>query len=427
MNRPKARFDNLDDWLSWQEGLHFTSIELGLDRCKTVASKLDLLSPDFTVISVAGTNGKGSSVTMLNNILSTAGYHTGAYMSPHLVRYNERIRVDGQEIDDETLCESFTRIDQARGKISLTFFEFGTLAAIDIFQSQEIDVAIMEVGLGGRLDAVNILDADIALVTSIALDHQFWLGKDRESIAREKAGIFRSNRPAICSDPNPPKTLINYASELQADLSILGRDYVYSQTRDSWDWNTSKHEYKNLPRPCLYNRYQTSNAAGVMMALESLPEHFTISEHAIHQGLKQFQLAGRFQRIEGEVEIILDVAHNQQAATILAENIQALDCSGKTHVVIGMLSDKDHTAVFTALDTIADSWWIVELDSPRATETSILIDELQKLGSGKPVQTYSDMATALDDVMNLTAKQDRIVITGSFLTVGAAMHELNHH
>ena len=425
MNNPKPRFDNLTDWLNWQEGLHFTSIELGLDRCKRVAKKLNLLRPKFTVISVAGTNGKGSSVTMLNNILTAAGYKTGAYMSPHLIRYNERIRVDGIEVDDQTLCDSFTRIDQARGKISLTFFEFGTLAAIDIFQTQNIDIAIMEVGLGGRLDAVNILDADVALVTSIALDHEFWLGKNRESIAREKAGIFRSHKPSICSDQNPPATLIEYANEIEANLSIVGQDFTYQQRETDWDWKSREVEFKSLPRPCHYNRYQTLNAAGVMMALVSLPDDFVIKEEAIHEGLKQFRLAGRFQRIEGKVEIIMDVAHNQQAARILAENLEALECQGDTHVVIGMLSDKDHTAVFNELDRIADSWRIVELDSPRATETHLLLDELAKLGSNKPVKTFSKMSLAINDVMDQAKNGDRVIITGSFLTVGAAIEVLN--
>ncbi len=425
MSTEKPRFDNLQDWLKWQEGLHFTSIELGLDRCKAVANKLDLLSPTFKVISVAGTNGKGSSVTMLDNILSEAGYKTGSYMSPHLIRYNERIRVAGIEIDDDTLCDSFSRIDAARGKISLTFFEFGTLAALDIFRNEQIDIAILEVGLGGRLDAVNILDADVALVTSIALDHEFWLGKNRESIAREKAGIFRHKKPAACSDPNPPHTLIEYADSIGADLNLLGRDFQFEFTEDSWDWKTQLIEYKNLPKPCAYNRSQMANASGVLMALSCLPENFEISDTAIHEGLKQFQLNGRFQRITGDTEIILDVAHNQQAARIFAENLNRLNCAGDTHVVIGMLSDKDHTAVFAELDDIASSWRIVELDSPRATETSILLEELEKLENKKPVSTFSTMSAALDDVLTKVKKTDRIVITGSFLTVGAAINELN--
>ena len=424
MNASTPRFDTLADWLKWQEGLHFTSIELGLSRCTAVAKELGLLTPPFEVISVAGTNGKGSSVTMLNNILSAAGYKTGAYMSPHLIRYNERIRVAGLEIDDQTICESFERIDQARGNISLTFFEFGTLAALDVFHQQEIDIAILEVGLGGRLDAVNILDANVSLVTCIALDHEYWLGKDRESIAREKAGIYRSARPAICSDPNPPHTLIDYADEINADLKLLNRDFHYNSHADNWDWYCGGHSYKGLPKPCHYSEHQLTNASGVLMAVQSLPDSFLVKEEAIHEGLSQFQLAGRFQRLSGEPEIILDVAHNQQAATILANSLSELPNQGDTYVIIGMLSDKDHTAVFTELGRIASSWHIVELDSPRATETNVLLDGLKALNNTKPVSTFENMGGAFAEVIQQAKAGDRILITGSFLTVGAAINVL---
>ncbi len=426
MNKQEVRFDNLKDWLSWQEGLHFTSIELGLDRCKEVADRLNILNPDFTLISVAGTNGKGSSVTMLSNILKSAGYKVGTYMSPHLIRYNERIRINGEEIDDQSLCEAFKRIDCARDDISLTFFEFGTLAAIDIFIRQGVDIAVMEVGLGGRLDAVNILDADVALVTSIALDHQDWLGDTRDLIAREKAGICRSNRPAVCSDQNPPESLIEYTNEINADLFLLNRDYSFEQRSDDWSWNSKKTGYESLPRPCEHSSYQMLNASGVMMALHCLPEKFEITEASIRQGLEQFELAGRFQKIEGDVDIFMDVAHNEQAATTLSKNLSELECKGSTHIVIGMLSDKDHTAVFRELDKVADSWRIVELDSPRATDTQILIDELNKLGTDKPFTTFSDMATAIEDVQQQAVPGDRIIITGSFITVGAAISILNN-
>lgn len=219
-NRSGIRFQTLTEWLEWQESLHFTAIDLGLDRCLSVAEKLELLAPRHTVISVAGTNGKGSSAKMLESILRASGYKTGCYTSPHLIRYNERVQINGEEVSDDKLCESFNRIDRARGNISLTYFEFGTLAALDIFQHAEVDVAILEVGLGGRLDAVNCVDADAALVTSIDIDHVDWLGSDRESIGREKAGIYRASAPAICSDSNPPKSLLKYAENLGASLFL---------------------------------------------------------------------------------------------------------------------------------------------------------------------------------------------------------------
>ncbi|MEE9551556.1 MAG: Mur ligase family protein, partial [Gammaproteobacteria bacterium] len=247
------RFQTLAEWLAWQESLHFTAIELGLDRCLSVADTLGLLQPNYTVISVAGTNGKGSSVAMLESILRHAGYKTACYTSPHLVRYNERIQIKGEEVTDKALCKAFDRIDKARGDISLTYFEFGTLAALDIFQRSGIDIAILEVGLGGRLDAVNCLDADIALVTSIDIDHENWLGSDRESIAREKAGIFRTSRPAICSDPNPPDSLLRYADSQDTPLYLQDHDYKYQITKDTWLWQTDSIRYANLPKPDLYN------------------------------------------------------------------------------------------------------------------------------------------------------------------------------
>lgn len=424
MSNTNPRFNTLKDWLTWQEGLHFTSIELGLDRCKMVAENLGLLEPEYTVISVAGTNGKGSSVTMLNNILIEAGYRTGSYMSPHLTRYNERIRVGGIEVDDATICESFARIDDARGKITLTFFEFGTLAALDIFRQQKIDIAILEVGLGGRLDAVNILDADVALVSSIALDHEFWLGKDRETIAREKAGIFRGDKPAVCSDPNPPKSLLAYANELGTDLSVLGQAYHYQTGDGDWQWSSGERVHSALPKPCAYNRYQIQNASGALMALKKLPDHFSISEEAIRKGLEKFQLDGRFQVIEDDVTIVMDVAHNKNAASILAANLLDMPSQGKTHILIGMLNDKDHKAVFGELAKVADNWRIVELSSPRATETQLLLDDLKEAGNSKPVSSFSGISEALEDVYKEAVKGDRIIITGSFLTVGAAIEHM---
>jgi len=266
------RFNTLQEWLAWQEGLHFTSIELGLDRCMLVAKRMGLLHPSHAVISVAGTNGKGSSVSMLRGILNNAGYNTGSYTSPHLIRYNERICINGEEVSDELLCASFERIDRARGDVSLTYFEFGTLAAFDIFQRAGVDIAVLEVGLGGRLDAVNCLDADAALITTIDLDHQNWLGPDRESIGREKAGIMRSTAPAVCSDPNPPATILEHAAQLGTSLYMPGRDYEHHVTGNSWVWQSGKIHLGNLPQPSLYNPEQMANAAGVLMTLTLLSD-----------------------------------------------------------------------------------------------------------------------------------------------------------
>lgn len=385
---------------------------------------MGLLEPDFAVISVAGTNGKGSSVAMLDSILTAAGYKTGCYTSPHLIHYNERVRINRKQVKDDVLCDAFARIDQARRNISLTYFEFGTLAALDIFKQEGIDIAILEVGLGGRLDAVNILDADVALVSTIALDHEFWLGKNRESIALEKAGIFRPDTPAVCSDPNPPQSLIRRAQELNTPLQLLNQDYKFIPRGDTWDWKTLNVELTGLPRPCPYNHYQMQNAAGVLRALRHLHDTHPVSEQAIHQGLQQVQFPGRFQVFPGEIQIIMDVAHNQNAAHIFVENIKRLGCSGKTHVLIGMLNDKDHAAVFRELQVIADSWHIIELDSERKTNSSVLLEELDKMQDNKPRQVHSDISHALNVVRQSSELGDQIVVTGSFITVGSAMRYL---
>src|SRR3989304_5064874 len=277
------RFDRLEDWLAWQEGLHFTSIELGLERCMTVAERMGLLHPDYAVISVAGTNGKGSSVNMLRNILTHAGYNTGSYTSPHLVHYNERVCHNGVEVADEMLCAAFDRIDRVRGDITLTYFEFGTLAALDIFRRAGIDIAVLEVGLGGRLDAVNCLDADIALITAIELDHEQWLGRDRETIAREKAGIMRGGSAAVCSDPEPPQSLFDHAAALGTKLQVPGRDFYHRITNKCWEWQSGDTVLCDLPRPSLHNPRQMENAAGVLMVLHALSDRYPVNEHAIRR------------------------------------------------------------------------------------------------------------------------------------------------
>lgn len=418
------RFTTLEEWLAWQEGLHFTSIELGLDRCMAVAERMGLLKPDYAVISVAGTNGKGSSVNMLRAILGKAGYSTGSYTSPHLIRYNERICLNGVEVTDDMLCASFDRIDRARGDISLTYFEFGTLAAFDIFRNANVDIAILEVGLGGRLDAVNCLDADVALITTIDLDHENWLGQDRESIGREKAGIMRSTSPAVSSDPNPPQSVIDYADSLGTSLHISGKDYRHHATGQTWTWQSDDVVYDGLPRPSLYNPEQMANAAGVLMTLKVLSDRFPVSMQAIREGLQDFNLSGRFQIVPDKAQLILDVAHNQQAAKLLVQNLKELPVKGNTHVLIGMLKDKNHRAIFTEVSEIADFWHIVSLESPRGADSKMLSEELSKMKITKNITCYDTVAEALNRIRELVEPQDRIVITGSFLTVGAAIKHL---
>jgi dihydrofolate synthase / folylpolyglutamate synthase len=415
------RFHSLQDWLSWQEGLHFTAIELGLDRCCSVAERMGLLNPDFTLISVAGTNGKGSSVTMLDMILRRSGFSTGKYTSPHLLRYNERICVDGCETSDAILCRAFDRIDQARGDISLTYFEFGTLAALEVFQQAGVQIAIMEVGLGGRLDAVNILDADAALVTSIDVDHENWLGHDRESVGGEKAGIFRANRPAVCSDPEPPASVTDYASEIGAKLELLNQDYSYEVIADAWNWHSGSSRYHALAKPNVNNDCQIQNAAGVLMLLKTMADRFPVSYDAVTTTMRDFHLNGRFQIVPAEVPYVLDVAHNRQAAQLLVRNLRKLPVTGLTRCVVGMLKDKNHELIFRELSEIVDSWYVVDLESDRAAKAGLLIDKLNKTVNPKEMYEFEDINEALDQVSKDAQTGDRIVITGSFLTVRAGI------
>jgi len=423
-DKETMRFNSLSEWLEWQEELHFTAIELGLDRCTAVAENMGLLNPDFTVISVAGTNGKGSSVTMMDSILSNSGYKTGCYTSPHLIRYNERIKLDGVEVTDEMLCESFSRIDHARGDISLTYFEFGTLAALDIFHHANIDVALLEVGLGGRLDAVNCLDADVALVTSIDLDHMQWLGMDRETIAREKVGIFRGDKPAICSDPHPPETVLQYAEEIGATLYIPDRDFNYQLSEDRWSWQWDSVIYENLPRPDQYNSCQVQNAAGVLMVLNTLKSELPIKAGAIEKGLENFSLTGRFQMLTEGIQTILDVAHNNQSAKMLVHNLKQFPNSGKTHIIIGMLKDKDRKSILGELIEIADYWNTVTISNPRGTDSETIKNELLDLGVTVPISESDTVANAFLKLQNETGMHDRIVVTGSFISVGDAIKYL---
>ncbi len=415
------RFHTLKDWLSWQEGLHFTAIDLGLDRCSNVAAKMGLLEPDFTVISVAGTNGKGSSVTMLDMILRRSGYTTGRYTSPHLLRYNERICTNGSEVSDAMLCQAFDRIDRVRDGISLTYFEFGTLAALEVFQQAGVQIAIMEVGLGGCLDAVNILNADAALVTSIDIDHENWLGNNRNSIGREKAGIFRKNKPAVCSDPEPPASILEYADHTGVKLELMNRDYAYEVVDDLWNWQSGSLQYQGLAKPSVNDDCQMQNAAGALMLLKTIADSFPVSHDAVTTTMRDFRLDGRFQLVPAVVPFILDVAHNRQAAQLLAENLNKLPVTGKTHCVLGMFKDKNHILIFRELSSIVDIWYVADLDSERAASADELAEKLRNSVNPSELNIFEGVNMALDYAGRQAQPGDRIVVTGSFLTVRAAI------
>ncbi|RME32680.1 MAG: bifunctional tetrahydrofolate synthase/dihydrofolate synthase [Gammaproteobacteria bacterium] len=415
------RFHSLSEWLAWQEGLHVREIDLGLERVREVASRLDLLSPDYHVITVAGTNGKGSCVEMLQAILSAAGYRVGSYTSPHLLHYNERIRVGGEMVTDEALCRAFAEVDRARGETSLTYFEFGTLAALYLFRQAGLDAAVLEVGLGGRLDAVNLLDAEAALVTSIDLDHVEWLGESREEIAREKAGIFRPGAVAVCAEADPPRTLLEEAQRLRTRRLANRLDYHYREAGRRWDFECGEQRLQGLPRPALEGSFQLQNAAAVLALLTGLREVLPVAREAIEQGLREVRLAGRIQRVPGPVELILDVAHNPQAASVLASQLRERPARGRTWCLLGMLRDKDCAGVGQILGPLVDGWHVCTLQATRGAAAPLLADSLRVAGVEGEIAVHESVEQGYRAVLSRARPGDRVVVMGSFLTVGAVL------
>ena len=416
------RFDTLPEWLAWQENLHFTEVDPGLERIGQVWQCLDLVATlPFKVVTVAGTNGKGSSVAILDSILRASGYKTGTYTSPHLLRYNERIMVAGQACTDEAICRAFDQIDQARGDVSLTYFEFATLAAIILFSEQQIDIAILEVGMGGRLDAVNLFDTDIALITPISLDHTQWLGTDRETIAFEKAGIIRANKPVVCSEV-PAQSLLSFAEQLAANVFIAGQDFHYQIQGSVWSWSNAKQNWDALVLPALAGDYQVQNAAAVLQVVNLLIEQgFEIEPMHINQGLAEVTLAGRFQEVAGPVTHYFDVTHNVQGAINLFNLLASTPCEGRTIAVLGMLKDKNASAVAERLNTTIDTWYVGGLTGNRGQSGPELSTQIEKTVSDKPVYACDTIADAYTSA-KATAKQgDRLLIFGSFHTVESVM------
>ncbi len=419
------RFSTLADWLAWQETLHVSEIELGLDRCRSVAERMGLGQPKYGFVSVSGTNGKGSSVSMLSAIARKAGYKTGVYTSPHLVRYNERIRIDGEQIADDLLCKAFNVIDQARGDTSLTYFEFGTLAAYYLFEQLDVDFAVFEVGLGGRLDAVNLMDATVALVTSIDIDHTDWLGTDRNAISYEKAGIMRSQHPAICSDPDAPARLVEHAKSIEAELYLSGIDYHYENNGDTWTWRDTETEYVDLPRPNLRGDFQLMNAAGVLKVIQTLSDRYPMSEQHIRDGLQSVSLSGRFQVIPGEVEVVLDVAHNPHAAKVLTDFLKKNPIKGRNLILIAMLKDKDSSGVISEIGQYVDEWHVAGLGGSRGTTSDRLVKQLHDVNPDSPVNAYNTVEEAYATLSEIAVAGDRILVAGSFHTVSAVLKILD--
>ena len=418
------RFKTLDEWLAWQEQLHPNPIDLGLHRVKRMLEILGLTKPAYRILTIGGTNGKGSSVAFAETMLLAGGYTVGAYTSPHLLRYSERVRVGGVDASEAEFCASFERLDAARGDMSLTYFEFGTLAALDIFARRKVEVAVLEVGLGGRLDAVNALDPDAAVVASVGLDHQDWLGPDRESIGFEKAGIYRSGRPALCGDREPPASLLRHAADIGADLRVLGRDFDWEPEGEAWSWHGPEGTLHALPQPALPGRIQYDNAATVLAALQSLRDLLPLKESAIHAGLIQARIPARFQRLTGEVEYIFDVAHNPDAARVLAANLEAMPSQGRTLGVFAMFKDKAVEEVARALAAHLDVWYLGATEGPRGQSAAALAERVHKTVPQAGTFEHASVAEAYRSARREARPGDRVVIFGSFQTVGAVLKDL---
>ena len=418
----------LTDWLDHCERLHPKNIDMGLERVRAVAARLGLRF-QCPVITVAGTNGKGSTCAMLESILGHAGYRTGLYTSPHLVHFEERLRLSGNNVALDLLVEAFARVEKARTAgdtpVSLTYFEFSTLAILDVMVRSELDVAVLEVGLGGRLDAVNIIDADCAVITSIDLDHMEFLGPDRESIGREKAGIMRTGRPVVVSDPVPPQSVLDRAREIDADLWRFGVDFNFSGDKQQWAWRGRDRRYAGLAYPALRGANQLVNASGVLAALAALHERLPVTAQAVRSGLSTVELAGRFQIVPGQPTLVLDVAHNPHSVAALAANLDAMGFFPTTHAVFGAMADKDLAVMFARVNPIIDRWYFTDLPTARAQSGAALEAQWRGLNVRKDTQAqaFADPVAALQAAVAAADPADRIVVFGSFYTVGGVLKD----
>lgn len=425
----------LADWLAHLEGLHpkgQAGIELGLERLLQVKDALGQ-EQHCPLITVGGTNGKGSTCAYLESILKATGYRVGCYTSPHLWDYNERVRLNGEPVDDAALCAAFARVEAARqaaGGVALTYFEFGTLAAWEVFAAANVEAIILEVGLGGRLDAVNAYEPDVAIVTTVDLDHMDWLGPTREHIGFEKAGIYRAGKPAFCADPQPPQSLLDHAAAIGADLRLIGRDFGFqrdSENRLQWRWWVKQGEQmtrRALAYPGLRGPTQLYNAAVALAALDALSHRLPVSMQAIREGLILTEIPGRFQVIPGKPAIVLDVGHNPQAVRVLADNLGSMGFFDRTHAVVGMLADKDIATSLAPLKDKVDFWHAATLAGPRGAPAARLQESIVAAGLGGTVITYDSPDAAMRAAIGQAGESDRILAFGSFYTVAGVRDAL---
>jgi dihydrofolate synthase/folylpolyglutamate synthase len=420
--------DSLNQWLVRLESRHPVAIDMGLDRVAAVGERLKLHF-DCPVITVGGTNGKGSTCAMLGSMLMQGSYRVGLYTSPHILDFNERARIDGHSVSDTVLCDAFAAVEAVRGDISLTYFEFTTLAILKLFANTKLDAVILEVGLGGRLDAVNIIDPDVAIVTSVDLDHQQYLGDTREKIGFEKAGIFRPQRAAICGDPSPPQSLVEHAHKTGADLWLFGRDFNYSGDRQQWSYGGRSVRRHALAYPSLRGANQLLNASAALAALEVLRDRLPLGAQEVRAGLVLVELPARFQVLPGRPAVILDVAHNPHAAATLAQNLDQMGFFPYTYAVFGAMSDKDIAGVLSHLKDKIDHWYLCDLPLPRAASAESLAAALGSAGfvagnaggTERSVQCFATPAEAYAAARDSVGENDRIVVFGSFLTVAGVM------
>ncbi len=421
-------FKTLDEWLAYCEQLHPKAIDMGLERVRSVASRMGLAF-SCPVITVAGTNGKGSTCAMLEAILGQAGYRTGVYTSPHLVRFEERLRLLSEAVFAAELIAAFADVERARCQfdpaISLTYFEFSTLAILQVMARSNLDVVILEVGLGGRLDATNIIDPDCAVITSIDLDHMELLGPDRESIGREKAGIMRTGRPVIVSDPMPPQSVLDRALEIDADLWRFGVDFNVSGNKQQWAWAGRDRRYSGLAYPALRGANQLVNASGVLAVLTALRERLPVTAQAIRNGLAMVELPGRFQIIPGQPTLVLDVAHNPHSVAALAANLDAMGYFPTTHAVFGAMADKDLAPMLGKVGPLIDKWYFTDLPTARADSGIKLMEKWQAQNTRKDASAlaFADPVDALRAAVGAADPADRIVVFGSFYTVGGILKD----
>ena len=413
----------LNDWLTRLEKLSPVAIELGLDRVRTVLDRLGPLRPEC-VLHVAGTNGKGSSVAMLQALLMASGVRTGSYTSPHVSRYNERICIDGREATDAQIIAAFERIEALRGDVPLTYFEFSTLAALVVFAEAKIDTAILEVGLGGRLDAVNVVEPDAGLITNVSLDHCDWLGNDVETIAFEKAGIMRGGKPIVFGSPEVPKSVLGHAESIGAQLSLAGRDFDWSLTDDGWTWRGCKHDLAGLDIPSLRGEMQLANAAGVLALLEACGLHDLLCKDTVNEAFGRLRLIGRMQSIVADTNWLLDVAHNPAAAAVLAETLRSDAIEGQTIAITAMLADKDVDGVIAPLAAVVDRWIAVTAASPRAIPAADLARHIANQ-SDRACLVAESVQQAIEFAREVATARDRILVTGSFYIVGPALEFLD--